>query len=314
MAGSDVWLSDCYCWSPFPKLCGVFCMKVFIDGKYYAERDAKVSVFDHGLLYGDGIFEGIRAYNGRVFKLEEHIDRLFCSAKALLLKIPMSRAAISRAVVDTFRVNRVRNGYVRLLVTRGPGTLGLNPHRCKRPSVIIIAGDIQLYPKSYYEKGLDIITVPTMRNLHSAVNPAIKSLNYLNNILAKIEAVQAGVDEAIMLNESGYVAEGSADNIWAVQDGTLCTPPTHVGILEGITRKVLQELCEENKIPWREKNMVVHDLIKAEEVFLCGTGAELIPVVEIDKRPIGDGRPGPVFRRMIELFRERAKTDGEPFR
>ena len=192
-------------------------MKVFIDGKYFAERDAKVSVFDHGLLYGDGIFEGIRAYNGRVFKLEEHIDRLFCSAKALMLKIPMSRKALREAVVETCRVNKVRDGYVRLLVTRGPGTLGLNPDRCKRPSVIIIAGKIQLYPKSYYDKGLDIITVPTVRNLHSAVNPAIKSLNYLNNILAKIEANNAGCEEAVMLNSEGYVAECTGDNLFILR-------------------------------------------------------------------------------------------------
>src|ERR1700683_3908949 len=200
-------------------------MKVYIDGKFYDEKNAKISVFDHGLLYGDGVFEGIRAYNGRVFKLTEHIDRLFYSAGALLLKIPLSRKEMIKAVVQTCRRNNIRDGYIRLVVTRGIGSLGLNPYTCKRPSVIIIAGKIQLYPKEYYKRGLEIITVPTVRNLHSALNPAIKSLNYLNNILAKIEAINGGCEEAIMLNAQGFVAECTGDNIFVVQGGNLRTPP-----------------------------------------------------------------------------------------
>ena len=211
-------------------------MKIFIDGKYYDERDAKISVFDHGLLYGDGVFEGIRAYNRRVFKLKEHIDRLFCSAKAILLEIPMSHAEIMDAVVEACRENKLRNGYVRLVVTRGVGTLGLNPRNCKRPSVIIIADKIQLYPPELYRQGMDIITVPTTRNLHSALNPAIKSLNYLNNILAKIEANNAHVEEAVMLNAEGFVAECTGDNLFIVKNGELLTPPLSAGALYGITR------------------------------------------------------------------------------
>src|ERR1700742_418688 len=200
-------------------------MKVFIDGKFYNERDAKVSVFDHGLLYGDGIFEGIRAYNGRVFRLKEHIDRLFYSAKAILLEIPMTREKLAAAVVASCRQNKIRDGYIRLVVTRGVGTLGLNPNRCKRPSVIVIADKMQLYPDEYYRNGLQIITVPTMRNLHSALNPAIKSLNYLNNILAKIEAINGGCEEAVMLNAEGFVAECTGDNIFIIKNGCLSTPP-----------------------------------------------------------------------------------------
>lgn len=287
-------------------------MKVFIDSKYYAECDAKVSVFDHGLLYGDGIFEGIRAYNGRVFKLDEHIDRLFQSAKALLLKIPMSRAAIARAVVETCRVNRVRDGYVRLLVTRGIGTLGLNPKGCRTPSVIIIPGKIQLYPKSFYDKGLDIITVPTVRNLHSAVNPAIKSLNYLNNILAKIEANNAGCEEAVMLNAQGFVAECTGDNIFIVQHGELVTPPLSAGALYGITRATVMDLAWEAGMDVSESNLTRYDLFNADECFVTGTGAELVPVVKIDGRVIGSGRPGRVTRKLVAAYRALTKVSGEP--
>src|ERR1700756_4697304 len=220
-------------------------MKIYIDGKYYMERDAKISVFDHGLLYGDGIFEGIRAYNGRVFKLKEHIDRLFFSAKAILLSIPMSHDEIMAAVVSTCRENSLHDGYIRLVVTRGVGTLGLNPNRCKDPCVIIIAGKIQLYPPELYEKGMAIVTVPTVRNLHSALNPAIKSLNYLNNILAKIEANNAGCEEAIMLNSDGYVSECTGDNIFILKGKNLLTPPLYAGALYGITRGVVMELGQE---------------------------------------------------------------------
>src|SRR6202142_318221 len=218
-------------------------MKIFIDGKFYAERDAKISVFDHGLLYGDGVFEGIRAYNGRVFKLKEHIDRLFYSAKAILLEIPLTHAEVMQATVETISANKLRDCYVRLIVTRGVGTLGLNPRSCKNPSVIIIAGKIQVYPAELYARGMDIVTVPTVRNLHSAVNPAIKSLNYLNNILAKIEANNAGVEEAVMLNADGYVAECTGDNLFIVKNGALLPPPLSAGALYGITRGVVMALA-----------------------------------------------------------------------
>ena len=220
-------------------------MKIFIDGKFLSERDAKISVFDHGLLYGDGVFEGIRAYNGRVFKLKEHIDRLFYSAKAILLVIPMLPGKISEAVLESCRVNKIRDGYIRLVVTRGVGTLGLNPRSCKNPSVIIIAGKIQVYPTALYARGMDIVTVPTVRNLHSAVNPAVKSLNYLNNILAKIEANNAGVEEAVMLNAEGFVAECTADNLFIVKNGELFTPPLSAGALYGITRQTVVGLAQE---------------------------------------------------------------------
>src|SRR5438105_9851089 len=213
-------------------------MKVFIDGKFCNERDAKISVFDHGLLYGDGIFEGIRAYNGRVFRLKEHIDRLFCSAKAILLEIPLTHEEMMNAVVLTCRRNKIRDGYVRLVVTRGVGTLGLNPNRCKNPSVIIIAGKIQLYPPELYERGMEIVTVPTVRNLHSALNPAIKSLNYLNNILAKIEALNAGCEEAVLLNAEGFVSECTGDNIFVIKEGKLMTPPLSEGAHHGNTRSL----------------------------------------------------------------------------
>lgn len=287
-------------------------MKIFIDGKYYPEKDAKISVFDHGLLYGDGIFEGIRAYNGRVFKLAEHIERLFCSAKALLLKVPMSRARLCQAVVETCRVNRVRDGYVRLLVTRGAGSLGLNPNSCKRPSVIIIAGKIQLYPPSFYQKGMEIITVPTLRNLHSAVNPAIKSLNYLNNILAKIEANNAGCEEAVMLNALGFVAEGTGDNLFIVKRGELITPPLYAGALYGITRATVLDLAREAGVRVMETNLTRYDLFNADECFMTGTGAEIVPVVKIDGRVIGSGRPGRLTRRLEDAYHALTKVSGEP--
>jgi len=287
-------------------------MKIFIDGKYYSERDAKVSVFDHGLLYGDGIFEGIRAYHGRVFKLKEHIDRLFYSAKAILLDIPMTHAQIGSAILETCRKNKIRDGYIRLLVTRGVGTLGLNPKSCKRPSVIIIAGKIQLYPPEYYQRGLDIITVPTMRNLHSALNPAIKSLNYLNNILAKIEANNGGCEEAVMLNSEGFVAECTGDNLFIVKNGALLTPPLSAGALYGITRQTVIELATEAGLKVSEPNLTRYDLFCADECFLTGTGAELIPVVKIDGRVIGKGKPGKITRRLEDAYHALTKASGEP--
>jgi branched-chain amino acid aminotransferase len=287
-------------------------MKIFVDGKYYDERTAKVSVFDHGLLYGDGIFEGIRIYNGRVFKLKEHIDRLFYSAKAILLTISMSPAELMKATIETCRKNRLRDGYIRLLVTRGVGNLGLNPRSCKKPSVIIIADRIQVYPKELYSRGMDIVTVPTVRNLHSALNPAVKSLNYLNNILAKIEANNAGVEEAVMLNAEGFVAECTADNLFIIKDGALFTPPLSAGALYGITRQSVMQLAQSAGWNVSEPNLTRYDLFIADECFLTGTGAEIMPVVKIDGRVIGTGRPGPLTRQLVEKYRALTNASGEP--
>ena len=287
-------------------------MKIYIDGQYFDEQNAKISVFDHGLLYGDGIFEGIRAYNGRVFRLKEHIDRLFYSAKAILLTIPISHAEMMKAVVDTCRENGLRDGYIRLLVTRGVGTLGLNPNKCKRPSVIVIADKIQLYPKEYYERGLDIITVPTTRNLHNAVNPAIKSLNYLNNILAKIEANNGGCEEAIMLNSEGYVAECTGDNIFIVRGNELLTPPLSAGALYGITRGVVMDLAREAGLKVSEPNLTRYDIFNADECFVTGTGAEVVPVVKVDGRVIGSGKPGPRTQELVKKYHDLVQSSGEP--
>jgi len=287
-------------------------MKIFIDGKYCDQRNAKISVFDHGLLYGDGVFEGIRAYNGRVFKLREHIDRLFCSAKSILLTIPMSHPELVRAVVETCRRNKLRDGYVRLVVTRGVGTLGLNPNRCKRGSVIIIAGKIQLYPPELYERGMEIATVPTTRSLNNALNPAIKSLNYLNNILAKIEANNAGCEEAVMLNVQGYVSECTGDNIFIIKEGQLFTPPLSAGALYGITPRVVMEIAEESGYRVAEPNLTRHDLFNADECFLTGTGAEIVPIVKIDGRVIGDGRPGTITQKLVGQYHALTKVSGEP--
>jgi branched-chain amino acid aminotransferase len=287
-------------------------MKIYIDGNYFNEKTAKVSVFDHGLLYGDGVFEGIRAYNGRVFKLDEHIERLFSSARAILLKIPLTPKEMIKAVLQTCRRNKIRDGYIRLLVTRGAGSLGLNPYTCKRPSIIIIADKIQLYPPEFYQRGLDIITVPTARNLHSALNPAIKSLNYLNNILAKIEAINGHCEEAIMLNAQGFVAECTGDNIFLVKHGQLFTPPLSAGALYGITRGVVMELARQNGMTVSEPDVTRYDLFNADECFLTGTGAEIIAVVKIDGRIIGRGRPGPVTTKLNRWYHELTKVSGEP--
>ena len=280
-------------------------MKVYIDGQFFDEADAKISVFDHGLLYGDGVFEGIRMYHNRIFKLREHIERLYWSAKAILLDIPMTQEEMMKACVDTCRANGLRDGYIRLLVTRGKGTLGLDPRRCPKPSVVVIASTIQLYPEKYYEEGLNIVTVPTTRNLVNSVNPAIKSLNYLNNILARIEANNAGVEEAIMLNTEGFVAECTGDNIFILHKGRLLTPPLSAGALYGITRGTVLDCAKDLGIPWAEPNLTRYDIYIADEMFLTGTAAEMVPVVKVDGRVIGTGKPGPITKKLIAAFREK---------
>jgi branched-chain amino acid aminotransferase len=287
-------------------------MKIYIDGKFYDENNAKVSVFDHGLLYGDGVFEGIRAYNGRVFKLKEHIERLYYSAKAILLTIPMTMEEMTKAVILACRENNIVDGYIRLVVTRGIGTLGLNPFKCSKPSVIIIADKIQLYPPKVYEEGMAIITAATTRNLHNALNPAIKSLNYLNNILAKIEAINADVEEAIMLNAEGFVAECTGDNIFIVKGKKLMTPPLSAGALRGITRAVVMDIAEQEGLEVSEPNLTRYDIYNADECFLTGTAAELVPVTKIDRRIIGTGKPGPVTKLLLEKFHALTKVCGEP--
>ncbi|MEW6447949.1 MAG: branched-chain-amino-acid transaminase [Bacillota bacterium] len=285
-------------------------LTIYLDGEYVPEEKAVISVFDHGLLYGDGVFEGIRAYHGRVFKLKEHLDRLYESAKSILLEIPLGKEEMQDVVLETCRRNNIRDGYIRLVVTRGKGDLGLDPKKCPNPSVFCIAASIQLYPPEFYEKGLEVITVPTRRNVPEAVNPRIKSLNYLNNILAKIEAGLIGVQEAIMLTSDGYVCEATGDNIFIVKNGKLVTPPPHLGILEGITRNTVMEIARGKGIPVFERNFTRHDVFIADECFLTGTAAEIIPVVKVDGRVIGDGRPGEVTWDLIRAFRELTKTEG----
>ncbi|MGM0471724.1 MAG: branched-chain-amino-acid transaminase [Bacillota bacterium] len=285
--------------------------KVYLDGEFVNKEDANISVWDHGLLYGDGIFEGIRAYNGRIFRFEEHIDRLYESAKAIMLDIPLSREEMEEAVIETLRVNDLEDGYVRLVITRGRGDLGLDPTFCETPTVIIIASDIELYPEEFYEDGLEVVTVPTRRNIPEALNPRIKSLNYLNNILAKIEANRAGVLEAVMLNNEGYVAECTGDNIFIIKDDKLITPPVHAGALKGIKREVVLEIAPKLGLETSEELFTRHDLYTADECFLSGTAAEVIPVVKIDGREIADGQPGDYTWDLIERFRERANNEGQ---
>ncbi len=286
-------------------------MKIYINGKFYEKEDAKVSVFDHGLLYGDGVFEGIRSYNRLVFKLKEHIERLFESAHSIMLKIPLDKEQMIKAVLATLRANGLKDAYIRLVVTRGEGDLGLDPRKCTgRPTVIIITDKIKLYPEKFYQDGLSIITVPTIRNLPEAVNPQIKSLNYLNNILAKIEATNSGYEEAIMLDSLGYVAECTGDNIFIVRDKHLYTPPQCMGSLRGITRDAVMEIAQKNKIHVHEHVLTRHELFISDECFLTGTAAEIIPVVKVDGRVIGSGRPGSVTLGLMKKFKEMTKTAG----
>jgi branched-chain amino acid aminotransferase len=278
--------------------------QIYISGKFVPQEDAKISVFDHGLLYGDGVFEGLRSYGGKVFRLREHVQRLYESAQAIWLNIPMSQQEMCDAVNEAVRVNKIGDGYVRLVVTRGAGTLGLDPNRCSNPQVIIIADAISLYPPELYEKGLEIITVSVQRMNPAALNPRIKSLNYLNNILAKIEGLQAGCIEALMLNHKGEVAECTGDNVFLVRKGVLSTPPLEAGILAGITRNAVIEIAQEAGIDVRETPLTKHDVYIADECFLTGTAAEVVPVVKVDSRTIGSGKPGPMTRDLEKRFKK----------
>ena len=279
-------------------------LQIYISGKFYDKENAKISVYDHGLLYGDGVFEGMRSYHGKVFRLKEHLDRLWDSAKAIWLTIPISRAEMEAAVYETLKLNKITDGYIRLVVTRGAGTLGLDPNKCPRPEVIVIADHIQLYPQEFYDNGLEIITASTIRNFSAALSPRIKSLNYLNNILAKIEGLQAGCVEALMLNAKGEVAECTGDNIFLVRHGQVYTPPTDAGILEGITRNAVIELAEKSGRKVHQSPLTRYDVYIADEVFLTGSAAEVIPVVKIDNRIIGNSKPGPVTKELTKQFHE----------
>ncbi len=285
-------------------------LKVWLDGELVPVSEAKIGVFDHGLLYGDGVFEGIRVYGGKIFRCEKHVRRLFDSARAIRLEIPMTPEEVTQAMYDTLKANGLDGGaYIRLVVTRGVGTLGLSITKTACPSVFIIADQIELYPKELYEKGMHVVTVPTIRNHPAALSPRIKSLNYLNNILAKIEGQDAEAPEAIMLNHEGYVSECTGDNIFIYRDCRIETPPTSAGILEGVTREAAMELARKRKIPVVEKNLVRHDLYVAEECFLTGTAAEIIAVTAIDGRPIGTGKPGPVTQQLMADFHELTMND-----
>ena len=286
-------------------------MDIYIDGEYFDKKNAKISVFDHGLLYGDGIFEGIRFYEGRVFKLKEHIQRLFISAKAILLKIEMTQDEMEEAVCETIRKNGLTDGYVRLLVTRGVGTLGLSPFACDKSTVIIIADSISLYPDEKYKEGLKLITCSTRRTAPAALSPSVKSLNYLNNVMAKVEAIFADAEEGLMLNEQGFVAECTGDNIFVVRDGKIKTPPSSAGALPGITREVIFDIAGNLGVAIEESQMTRYDIYAADECFLTGTAAEVIAAVSLDRRLIGNGKPGPITEKFIESFRKIVGKEGK---
>ncbi len=285
---------------------------VWLNGELVPKSQAKISVYDHGLLYGDGVFEGIRAYNGKVFMLDEHLDRLYESAKSIWLTIPLTKDELREAVLQTLRVNRLRNAYIRLVVTRGEGDLGLDPRKCSQPNIFIITDRIELFPEELYERGIEMVTVSVRRNAPQALNPNIKSLNYLNNILAKIEAINAGKAEGLMLTLDGYVAEGTGENIFIAKRGALFTPPPYMGILKGITRQVVIQLAQEMGIAVHEAVLTLHDVYTADECFLTGTGAEIMPVVKLDGRLIGSGEPGPITRNLIHRFRVYTQQVGVP--
>ena len=285
-------------------------LQIYIDGKFYEKEQAKISVLDHGLLYGDGVFEGIRSYNKRIFKMKEHMNRLYESARAVILDIPLSKKEMTTSTISVLRRNNLNDAYIRLIVTRGMGDLGLDPRKCKKPSIIIIADKITLYPQEFYKNGLELITVPTRRNAPEAMRPQVKSLNYLNNILAKIEALNSGFEEAIMLNSEGYVAECTGDNIFVVKRGKLFTPPAYLGILNGITRNCVIGIARVQNLKFSEKVFTRHELFSADECFLTGTAAEIIPVVKIDGRVIGKGSPGKITAKLMNKFRALTKKEG----
>lgn len=283
---------------------------IFMNGEFVAKEDAKVSVYDHGFLYGDGIFEGIRSYGGNIFRLKEHLDRLFDSAKSIMLNIPYTYEEVEEIVVNTIRKNQLENAYVRLVVSRGVGNLGLDPFTCHKPHMIVIAEQLSLFPRELYETGIEVVTVATRRNRSDILDPKIKSLNYLNNILIRIEAHLAGVSEALTLNTEGYVAEGSGDNVFVVRSGELMTPPSYIGALQGITRQAIVDLAREMGYTVKEQPFTRYDVFVADEVFLTGTAAEMIPVVKVDGRVIGDGKPGPITQALLEGFHKIVREDG----
>jgi len=284
--------------------------KIYLNGKFVSSEEAKISVFDHGLLYGDGVFEGLRAYNGRIFKLDEHLDRLYQSAQHILLTVTLRKKELAEAIIQTVKVNDLRDAYIRVVVTRGVGDLGLDPTKCPKSSLFIIADKIKLYPEEFYQKGLEIITVPTQRTGVGALDPQVKSLNYLNNILAKIEALNSGAKEALMLNAQGLVLECTGDNIFMLEKGVLKTPPTYLGVLNGITRNTVIELAKNLSIKTKETVFTRYNLFNAQECFLTGTAAEIIPVVKIDQRIIGDGKPGPITEQIRNSFKEFRSKEG----
>ncbi|MBD1381165.1 branched-chain-amino-acid transaminase [Metabacillus arenae] len=283
---------------------------IFLNDDFVKKEDAKVSVYDHGFLYGDGVFEGIRVYSGNIFRMKEHMDRLFQSAKSILLSIPYTHEELTDLVVKTVEKNGLKDAYIRLVVSRGVGDLGLDPYKCKRPNIVIIVEPLAIFPKHLYDTGVDIVTVPTRRNRPDVLSPKVKSLNYLNNVLVKIEAHLANVSEALMLNDQGYVAEGSADNVFIYKNGKLLTPPGYLGALEGITRNAILEIANELGYDVREEPFTRHDVYTADEVFLTGTAAEVIAVVKVDGREIGDGKPGEHTNRLLEKFRQKVIKEG----
>jgi branched-chain amino acid aminotransferase len=283
---------------------------IYLNGEYVSKENAVVSVYDHGFLYGDGIFEGIRIYDGNIFKCKEHLKRLYKSARSIMLDIPLTYEEMQAVLVETVRRNGLRDGYIRLVVSRGPGDLGLDPRRSPRANVIIIVEKLSIFPEEAYINGLRTVSTSTRRNIPDALNPKIKSLNYLNNILVKIQANLAGVGEAIMLNAQGYVAEGSSDNIFIVKDDVVYTPPAYVGALEGITRAAIMEICEREGIVLKEEPFTLHDVYVADEVFFTGTAAEVIAVREVDGRIIGEGKAGPITTKLLQEFRKIVVQDG----
>jgi branched-chain amino acid aminotransferase len=287
-------------------------LKVWLNGQLVDEEDARVSVWDHGFLYGDGVFEGIRAYNGRVFKLTEHIDRLYASARAIYLEIPLSWDGVRDAILETLRANKMHESYIRVVCSRGKGDLGIDPNNCSDPTFVVIAAPLKLYPQELYDTGLEVITVATRRNPPHCIDPRIKSLNYLNNILAKVEVIRQGLKEGIMLTTDGFVAEATADNVFVIKDGNVLTPPSHLGALCGITRATVMELASDLGYRVEEAPLTQYDLYNCDECFLTGTGAEVISVVKIDGRTIGDGKPGPHTNKLLKAFREYAAQQGDP--